>query len=258
MPTPKKKLPTGPIRIEPPLSKPAEVSTLQAAEVQTNLLSQESTKPEGEKQDSTKPDSTKPETSSILNNSELLHQESTKPECEKQDSTNPDSTKLEISSRTDDDNKVLENAKQDSGSHESCIIESSALDSLKKESALLEPNFADDNGSDSAFISPNAATVITEYSLQDSGLLESGSTETEYKKVAMRLSALAVEKLQNFRAATGIPYEILVDVMIHNWEDLPERTRSNYLQQAKLLRISRLMAGQEKTMKTMKAKYFPS
>ncbi|WP_460203338.1 hypothetical protein [Scytonema sp. NUACC21] len=43
----------------------------------------------------------------------------------------------------------------------------------------------------------------------------------------MRLSIKAVEKLQNFRATTGIPYEILVDVMIRNWENLPQRTQSN-------------------------------
>ncbi|MEH2141454.1 hypothetical protein [Nostoc sp.] len=66
---------------------------------------------------------------------------------------------------------------------------------------------------------------------------------------------IMMDKLQRFRATTGVPYEILVDVIIRNWENLPQRTQSSYLQQAKQLRVNRLMAGQEKTLKTMKAKY---
>jgi len=280
MPTPKKKLPTGPIRIEPPLSKLPEVSTLQANEVQTNFSIQESTKSEGGKQDSTILDSSTEVETSFITSDDTLSQESTKPEDAKQDSTKKetssaigndtlsqestkpeggkqDSTKEETSSFLNS-NKIIEKAKQDSGSHEYSIIESSMIDSMKKENVLPESNFADDSGSSEAFISPSGTAMITEHNLQDSGNPESDLKETEYKKVAMRLSVEAVEKLQNFRAATGIPYEILVDVMIHNWENLPERTQLNYLQQAKQVRISRLMAGQEKTMKTMKAKYFPS
>ena len=84
---------------------------------------------------------------------------------------------------------------------------------------------------------------------------ESGLTETEYKKVAMRLSTEAVESLRQLRATTGVPYEILVDVMIRNWDKLPQRTRTAYLQQAQEIRAERLIAGQEKTMKTMRTKY---
>jgi short-subunit dehydrogenase involved in D-alanine esterification of teichoic acids len=91
---------------------------------------------------------------------------------------------------------------------------------------------------------------------QDSSLIESSkieiippeSTTTEARKQdfgnqdSRKLSATKLSS-QKFRANTGIPYEILVEVMIRNWENLPQRTQSNYLQQAKQLRINRLMAG---------------
>ncbi|MBV8885960.1 MAG: hypothetical protein JO235_18470 [Chroococcidiopsidaceae cyanobacterium CP_BM_RX_35] len=97
--------------------------------------------------------------------------------------------------------------------------------------------------------------VLFESGNRDSGLPESGLTETEYKKVAMRLSSEAVESLRQLQATTGVPYEILVDVMIRNWDKLPQRTRAVYLQQAKQVRVERLLAGQEKTIKTMRTKY---
>jgi len=97
--------------------------------------------------------------------------------------------------------------------------------------------------------------VVFESGNRDSGLPESGLTETEYKKVAMRLSSEAVESLRQLQATTGVPYEILVDVMIRNWDKLPQRTRAVYLQQAKQVRVERLLAGQEKTIKTMRTKY---
>jgi hypothetical protein len=43
--------------------------------------------------------------------------------------------------------------------------------------------------------------------------------------------------------------------MIRNWDNLPKRTQAAYLQQAKQARVERLIAGQEKTVKTMRAKY---
>ena len=48
----------------------------------------------------------------------------------------------------------------------------------------------------------------------------------DYKKVAMRLSTTAAEKLRQLRADTGIPYEILVDVMIRHWDDLAKKTKA--------------------------------
>jgi len=127
---------------------------------------------------------------------------------------------------------------------------------MKKESTVVPKPVITDDSESSAVISPDSVqSGNAESGLQDSDLPESCLTETEHKKVAMRLSSEAVDKLQKFRANTGVPYEILVEVMIRNWENLPQRTQSSYLQQAKQLRVNRLMAGQEKTLKTMKAKY---
>lgn len=95
-------------------------------------------------------------------------------------------------------------------------------------------------------------------STQQKQKLDSSKPESsliEYKKVAMRLSVEAASTLRQLRAETGIPYEILVDVAIRNWDNLPQRTKSAYLKQAREVRTMRLMAGQEKTIKTMKKKY---
>jgi hypothetical protein len=163
MPSPKKKLPTGPIRIDIPTPKPAEAEVI-----------------ETRKQDSSLPESMKPES-----------------------------------------------IKQDS------IIQESGSQEIDRQESLTESLPEPDN--------------------TESGLLESGLTE--YKKVAMRLSAEAAESLRQLRVETGIPYEILVDVMVRNWDNLPQRTQAAYLKQAKQVRMERLMAGQEKTMKTMRKKY---
>jgi hypothetical protein len=71
----------------------------------------------------------------------------------------------------------------------------------------------------------------------------------------MRLSAVASERLKQLRITTGIPYEILVDVMIRNWDSLPVRTQTAFIKEAQQIRASRLLAGQQKTMDTMQRKY---
>lgn len=74
------------------------------------------------------------------------------------------------------------------------------------------------------------------------------------QKVSMRLSQGAATKLKQFRADTGIPYEILVEVLVLNFDLLPERSRKAYLEQARELRMQRLLSGQEKALETMRAK----
>ena len=78
---------------------------------------------------------------------------------------------------------------------------------------------------------------------------------TDYKKVAMRLSAKAAERLRQLRADTGIPYEILVDVMIRHWDELAKKTKSEYMKEATAIRQARLLAGQQKAIQTMQQKY---
>ncbi len=197
MSSPKKKLPTGPIRINPPVTHPANTAT-----AQTQSRTMKEPNPEAE---------------------------------------------LE--------NQIIENKKLDSGLVdsefvESRIIEESILDSSRQFNGSPEATLEESAQEESPQVGVASQAVRFE-----SGIPESGLTETEYKKVAMRLSSEAVESLRQLRATTGVPYEILVDVMIRNWEQLPQRTRAAYLQQAKQVRASRLIAGQEKTMKTMRTKY---
>lgn len=123
--------------------------------------------------------------------------------------------------------------KPDSAKLESSKVENSLLDSATPENQILDSTHQEQK--------------------PESSKLESGLIE--YKKVAMRLSVEAASTLRQLRAETGIPYEILVDVAIRNWDNLPQRTKSAYLKQASEVRTMRLIAGQEKTMKTMKKKY---
>ena len=130
---------------------------------------------------------------------------------------------IRIDLTPDNSNPKLESAKQDS----------SKVENTKPDSAIPE-----DQITDSTKLEPKP----------DSSLIE-------YKKVAMRLSVEAASILRQLRAETGIPYEIIVDVAIRNWDNLPQRTKSTYLKQAREVRTMRLMAGQEKTIETMKQKY---
>ena len=154
--------------------------------------------------------------------------------------------------------QIPENRKQDSQMLETSNLESTNLDSSREENTNQQATW----GRGATQQEPELE--IEEYRMADSsispritesGIPESGITFPEYKKVAMRLSVEAVESLRQLRATTGVPYEILVDVMIRNWENLPKRTQAAYLQQAKQVRVERLIAGQEKTVKTMRAKY---
>lgn len=119
-----------------------------------------------------------------------------------------------------------ENTKQDFGKQD-FTSELETLQSDSQESQIVEP--------------------VTEIK-QDSG-------KQDYKKVAMRLSADSLERLRQLRVETGLPYEILVDVMIRNWDKLPQRTQSVYLKEAKDIRGQRLIAGQIKTLQAIQTKH---
>jgi hypothetical protein len=144
-----------------------------------------------------------------------------------------------------------ETIKLDSGKPESNIPETAKLDSRNQVSEF-PPAVMTESGLEA---SPTLADAFSQARKPESGIPENSNSELEYKKVAMRLSAEAVESLRQLRATTGVPYEILVDVMIRNWGNLPDQTQAAYLQQAKQIRMKRLIFGQEKTMKTIKAKY---
>jgi hypothetical protein len=180
----KKKLPTGPIRIESPKAYQSK---------------QDFDLPENEKQDSSK--------DSFLSESNL-------------ENDLPDSDISEPQVNDSDNNFSLEKQNSDSSLQDSSLQDSSLQDSSLQDSSLQDS------------------------SLQDSSV-------TEYKKVAMRLSTEATKKLTQLRNETGLPYEILVDVMIRHWDNLSQRTQSAYLKEAKKVRQMRLIAGQKKAMETM-------
>ncbi|MGH2412276.1 MAG: hypothetical protein ACRDEA_00975 [Microcystaceae cyanobacterium] len=136
----------------------------------------------------------------------------------------------------------LETKKQDS-----TLLEDSIAESSKKDS-IIQENKSQETAPEELIFESSSFSQSQEASQPESSL-------TEYKKVAMRLSVEAVENLRQLRVETGIPYEILVDVMIRNWDNLPQRIQAAYLKQAKRVRMQRLMAGQEKTMKTMQQKF---
>ncbi|MEL7039471.1 MAG: hypothetical protein AAFO04_28245 [Cyanobacteria bacterium J06592_8] len=161
-----------------------------------------------------------------------------------------------------DPDQKQDSVKQDSSLQESNILEarrqeSSLQESSKTETVKPDSSLQDSSKPDSSLKpeSNQPETTKQDFSFPESSQPESSLTETEYKKVAMRLSLQAADHLRQFRSDTGIPYEILVDVMVRNWSKLPERTRSAYLKQAQQLRSQRLLAGQEKTMKTLQQKY---
>jgi len=104
----------------------------------------------------------------------------------------------------------------------------------------------------------NQSLTASQAKIQDSAnlkLQKQDLSKLDSKKVAMRLSREAADRLKQLRAETKLPYEVLVDVMIRNWDDLPASIRRDYLQQAKSVRAQRLIAGQLKTVASLQEKY---
>lgn len=199
MSSPKKKLPTGPIRIEHPaysLGKGIHESSIQEVRVE----------------DSSKQESFLQETKTQEPGGELSQQ----------------------AGKTDGYEGIQ---KQDASKQESSL----------QEKKVQEPLVGSTWGNTLAKV--NAADRK-----QDSRKQESSFVQAECKKVAMRLSETSVGRLRSFRADTGLPYEILVDVMICNLDKLPSEIQKDLLSQVKQLRLQRLVTGQNKGLETAKQK----
>ena len=283
---PKKKLPTGPIRIDLPSM---------GMERKLESEKQDSDKIENNKIESEKKDSIQVENALI----EFNKQESNQVESNQVDSSNIENSLIDSNSI---ERSIIEPSQEDSNKAESSMAgsykketdrakrsskefnkldsrreENSKLTSLKKEKRIEPSTLVDSESSireDSNQESSLPENRITESTLNESSQVELITPEEqnqdnkvvlselkpessllESKKVAMRLSSEAASTLRQFRAETGIPYEIIVDVMIRSWSSLPNRTKTSYLKQAKQIRQMRLMAGQEKTLETMRQKY---
>ncbi|MDJ0508962.1 MAG: hypothetical protein QNJ64_06885 [Crocosphaera sp.] len=171
-------------------------------------------------------DSTWPD--SITESSKI---EKGKLESLKQENSLPDSSNLESNETSVTESKTQENIKPESG---------------LSETILPETNLTDSNHLDSK-IDNNPENIKP--------LTRKPDSITDYKKVSMRVSQESYERLREFRGDTGIPYEILVDVMVRNWDSLPKRTQNAYLKESQQVRAQRLIAGQQKAMLTTQQKY---
>ncbi|WP_028954494.1 hypothetical protein [Synechocystis sp. PCC 7509] len=209
MASPKKKLPTGPIKITQPLFSRSETSAVSNSESNTKDVNNLQ---ESRKQDSTIEDNNQYESSRIASKSGQAIEED----------------KQTIS---DTDIDKQENRKQDSS-----LIDNEDDCKYKQDSPAIESHY------------------LLDSSKQENSKQDSSIEEMEYVKVAMRLSATSVERLRGLKNTTGLPYEILVDVMIANWDNLPAKLQKLFLSEAKLARIQRLIAGQDKAMKTVRSK----
>lgn len=199
MSSPKKKLPTGPIRIEHP------TYSFGNNILESNLL-------ENKKQDSQKPEYVTQDIGIQDTLSNLPQQ-----------SLNAQAHEVE--------------QKQDSSKLETSLQESN------KQEAFIESTWSN-----------TLAVSKKDKRKQESIKQENSFEQIECKKVAMRLSETAVDRLRSFRASTGLPYEILVDVMICNLDKFPSEIQKDFLSQVKQLRLQRLVTGQNKGLETAKQK----
>jgi hypothetical protein len=214
MPSPKKKLPTGPIRIENPLSKHSEIfpPSTEAQQIREPSLA-ESSLQEVIKQDS------------ILKDNGLASSQ---------------------------DNFAKDRIDYDAQSHNNNKQESSNQDYQKQESSFSETKNNLETNPIAEEVEQQIPYTKQESIKQEYNRQEYDIQEIEYKKVAMRLSAEAVNRLRELRTVTELPYEVLVDVMIRNWDTLPAKIQKQYLSEAKQSRIQRLIAGQDKAMTTVR------
>lgn len=269
MSSPKKKLPTGPIRIDHPFSKDLEPSGLPNINKE---VSDSETKPdslilESRKLDSSasEPDFTEFEQRNYLvpevreanqaqqrNSSKNLSQSI--PEGINLDSSLLESSKLESNVS---DATIQEEGEGDIIHNLNIDISPKKLVSANEKLNSEEQEIAEDTIKKVKSGERKDSTEVNkkiEFEKLESRKPDSTTKEIEHKKVAMRLSTEAVACLHSLRVTTGIPYEILVDVMIRSWDDLPVKLQKQYLSEAKQVRIQRLIAGQDKAMQTVRSR----
>lgn len=184
----------------------------------------------------------------------LGNEESSKLENDKLETSNLE-TMNEESSRLDEQVNELEvyfnlQNQVESSSENSSLLETSKPETSKTENNLNQVTML---SSEIQETEPSE-TIKSNSSKQKSSKIDSSKTDSgkiEYKKVGLRLSVEAYQVLSDLRNETGIPSEIFLDVMLKNWENLPQRTQSAYIKEAKHERQRRLLAGQQKAMETI-------
>ncbi len=71
------------------------------------------------------------------------------------------------------------------------------------------------------------------------------------QKLTLKCSAEMVEKLGSLQSATGLPGEILLEVLLDHWERLPKPLQQDCLMQAHRIRVERLVISQNYTIATI-------
>jgi hypothetical protein len=71
------------------------------------------------------------------------------------------------------------------------------------------------------------------------------------QKLTLKCSAEMVEKLGSLQSTTGLPGEILLEVLLDHWEQLPKPLQQDCLMQAHRIRVERLVISQNYTIATI-------
>lgn len=69
--------------------------------------------------------------------------------------------------------------------------------------------------------------------------------------MTLELSIEATRSLHQIRTDYGVPAEILVDVILRNWSDLPNWAKQKHLGLAHQTQVERLLAGQQRTIQSI-------
>ena len=115
-------------------------------------------------------------------------------------------------------------------------------DFINQESGKQDLNSNSTNNDEQSI--PTAANAAATLEAQ----LEIGKPR-EYDRISMRILAETKKKLINLKNETGVPYEILVEVMIKNWEQLSDENKANIIKQSQSERNIRLLEGKQKSMR---------
>ncbi len=71
----------------------------------------------------------------------------------------------------------------------------------------------------------------------------------EYERISIRILKETKTKLLELKLETGIPYEILIEVLVGQWDELSNRTQKKIVRLGQIERNQRLAEGQQKSMK---------
>ncbi len=105
------------------------------------------------------------------------------------------------------------------------------------------------NGTANGHASPPAPLPLPPASAPDPR--EALDAQLGLQKLTLKWSVERVEKLGSLQNATGLPGEILLEVLLDHWERLPKALQQECLLQAHRIRVERLVVSQNFTIATI-------